>query len=344
MSHTPTAPAGAPTPAHLPGDTSQGSRLKHLPISFFAMVMGLAGLTIAWAKAGHVFGLDPVVGLGLLVATTIAFAAILGLYVLKVLLYRPEVVAELSHPVKISFFPTIAISFLLLAIATLAVDTGSTSTAIARGEWLLGTALLFGATLYILSLWMQHERFQVHHLNPAWFIPAVGNVVVPVAGVPLGYVEISWFFFSIGIVLWIVLLTLVLYRVFFHDPIEARLLPSLFILIAPPAVGFIALTRLQGELDAGGRVLYSFGLFMAFVVLSQAARFARLPFGLPAWAYSFPLAAITIATFLMYELTEVDVYRWLGVAFLVLLNVVVMALLARTFVAVRNRQICVPGN
>jgi tellurite resistance protein len=343
MSHTPKAPAGTSTPAHLSGDEPQGSRLSYLPISFFAMVMGLAGLTIAWAKAGHVLGLDPGVALGLLVATTITFAALLGLYAAKFVLHRHEVIAELGHPVKISFFPTIAISFLLLAIATLAVDTGSASTLIARGEWLLGTVLLFGATLHILSLWMHHDRFRVHHLNPAWFIPAVGNVVVPVAGVPLGYIEISWFFFSIGIVLWIVLLTLVLYRMFFHDPIEARLLPSLFILIAPPAVGFIALTRLQGELDADGRVLYFFGLFMAFVVLSQARRFVRLPFGLPAWAYSFPLAAITIATLLMYELTDVDAYRWLGVAFLVLLNVVVTALLVRTFVAVRNRQICVPG-
>lgn len=34
-------------------------RLANLPISFFAMVMGLAGLTIAWEKAQHVFATDP---------------------------------------------------------------------------------------------------------------------------------------------------------------------------------------------------------------------------------------------------------------------------------------------
>jgi tellurite resistance protein len=183
----------------------------------------------------------------------------------------------------------------------------------------------------------------VHHLNPAWFIPAVGNVIVPVAGVPLGYTELSWFFFGTGIVLWVVLLTLVMYRVFFHDPVEARLLPSLFILIAPPAVGFIALMRLQGELDAGARVLYGFGLFMAFLMLSQATRFVRLRFGLPAWAYSFPLAAITIATLLMFETTGDELYRWLGIGFLVVLNVVVVGLVVRTVRAVRQREVCVPA-
>ncbi len=328
-----TAPVGA---------RSQG-RMAYFPISFFAMVMGLAGLTIAWTKAQHTLGLGFELGRPLLVLTIVAFALILGLYALKFIRYRSAVMAELAHPVKIAFFPTIAISFLLLAIAILALEAGASATEIARGAWIVGTVALFVSTLYILSRWMHHEQFQLHHLNPAWFIPAVGNVVVPVAGVPLGYIELSWFFFSIGIVLWVVLLTLVMYRVFFHDPIEARLLPSLFILIAPPAVGFIALTRLQGELDGASRVLYAFGLFMAFLVLAQANRFTRLSFGLPAWAYSFPLAAVTIATFLMFEMTGDELYRWLGTAFLVLLNAVVVGLIARTAVAVRHGQICVPG-
>ena len=32
-------------------------RLRHFPIAFFAMVMGLAGLAIAWSKAQASFGL-----------------------------------------------------------------------------------------------------------------------------------------------------------------------------------------------------------------------------------------------------------------------------------------------
>ena len=33
-------------------------RLAFFPISFFSVVMGLSGLTIAWEKAQHVFQLD----------------------------------------------------------------------------------------------------------------------------------------------------------------------------------------------------------------------------------------------------------------------------------------------
>ncbi len=329
------SPATPPVPA-------ASSRLALFPISFFAMVLGLAGFTIAWEKAQQVLELDLGLALPLTLATAAVFAVLLVLYGAKFVLYRSAVAAELAHPVKVAFFPTIPISFLLLAIAILAADAGSTYTEIARGAWIIGTVLLFVATLYVLGGWMHHEHFRVHHMNPAWFIPAVGNVLVPVAGVPLGYMELSWFFFSVGIILWVVLLTIVMYRMFFHEPIDARLLPSLFILIAPPSVGFIAWTRLQGELDAGGRILYFFGLFMAILMFSQARRFLRLPFGLPTWATSFPLAAITIATFLMFELTDVEMYRWLATGLLVLLTVVVVILLAHTIRAIAKERICVP--
>ena len=45
----------------------------------------------------------------------------------------------------------------------------------------------------------------------------------------------------------------------------------------------------------------------------------------------------------MFETTEDELYRWLGVGFLVLLDAVVLGLAARTVLAVRQRQICVPG-
>ena|GEM_PF-3316996 len=80
-------------------------------------------------------------------------------------------------------------------------------------------------------------------------------MLVPVAGVPLGYTDISWFFFSIGILFWGMLLTIIFYRVLFDNPLEERLMPTLFILIAPPAVGFIAYTRLTGERAMGDDLL-----------------------------------------------------------------------------------------
>lgn len=315
------------------------TRLENFPISFFAMVMGLSGLTIAWTKAQHVLhqelGLTP----WLLGLTLLIFAALLLIYGSKLLWHRDAVAKELAHPVKLNFFPTVSISLILLSIAILPLRED-----LSCPLWLLGAGLHFVFTLYVVNTWIHQDHFQIQHMNPAWFIPAVGNVLVPVAGVPLGFADISWFFFSVGMLFWIILLTIIFYRVLFHASIDERLLPTLFILIAPPAVGFIAYTRLIGGIDPFGRFLFFAGLFLMLLLFSQAARFIRLKFFLSWWAYSFPLAAITIANLLMFEQTGSPSYLWIGSGLLVLLTAIVVMLLIKTGRAVLRGEICVPGH
>lgn len=315
---------------------TEASRLAHLPISFFAMVMGLAGLTIGWQKAQHVFQTKLPINTWLTAVTATTFAALLLLYLAKLLMHRQAVLAELHHPVKLNFFPTISISLLLLSIAFLPVSPD-----FAQLLWLLGAGLHLLITLYVVNVWMHHDHLQINHINPAWFIPAVGNVLVPVAGVPLGFIDVSWFFFSVGMLFWVMLMTIIFYRILFHHPLDEKLLPTLFILIAPPAVGFIAYTRLAGDLDTFARFLYFAGLFLTLQMITQSGRFKKLPFFLSWWAYSFPLAAISIASMVMFDLTGKAAYRWLGAALLIVLTAIVGILLVRTGNAVRQHKICV---
>ncbi len=313
------------------------TRLEHFPISFFAMIMGLSGLTIGWEKAQHIFAIELPVNTFLAGVTVIVFV-ILGLfYGAKLIRHRASVLQELRHPVKLNFFPTISISLLLLSIAFLPI-----SPTVSHPLWLVGSALHLILTLYVVSVWIHHEQFEIQHMNPAWFIPAVGNVLVPVAGISFGYIDISWFFFSIGILFWIILMTILFNRMLFHHPINQKLLPTLFILIAPPAVGFIAYLRLAGELDAFGRLLYYSGLFLTLLLFTQFRRFLKLKFSLSWWAYSFPLAAISIASMVMFEQTGKPVYQWIGGALLLLLTGLVGLLLLRTSIAIRRRGICIP--
>jgi tellurite resistance protein len=320
-------------------EQAQG-RLAFFPISFFAMVMGLSGLTLAWEKAQHVFNIDLGLYLPLLGVTSGVFVLLLVMYLGKLLVHRPQVMQELAHPVKLSFFPTISISLLLLSVVYLPLGA-----VFAQPLWMAGSLLHLLFTLFVVNTWMHHEHFQVLHINPAWFIPAVGNVLVPVAGMPLGYVDVSWFFFSVGMLFWIVLLTIIFYRILFHTPIDARLMPTLFILIAPPAVGFIAYMKLNGGvLDGFGRFLYFAGLFLTLLLFSQVRHFARLQFALSWWAYSFPTAAITIASLVMYEKVGSTLYLGIGSLLLAILSGIVGLLVVRTLMAAVKGKICVLGH
>lgn len=316
----------------------QPSRLAHFPITFFATTMGLGGLTLA-LRAGT-GSMAPWLWQAALGLTALVFAAISAVYAAKALRHADHVAQEWHHPVRMAFFPTISVSLLLMATAVLPLSAG-----LAEGLWWLGTALQGGLTLAVVAGWIGTRSFQHGVLSPAWFIPAVGNVIVPVAGAQLGHVEISWLFFSAGVMFWLILLTLVFNRLVFHDPLPARLQPTLVILIAPPAVAFIAWMRLRGAVegvDAFGHMLLSLAYVFAGVVATQLPRILRLPFAMSFWALSFPLAALTIATFLYAEKTGSGFHHGLGLGLLAVLVAVIAALVARTLRAMAAGEICVP--
>jgi tellurite resistance protein len=299
--------------------------------------MGTAGLVIAWTQALSVLGVSNDIMRWAVLAVAIQFVAILVIFIAKGV-FRPESVREeLRHPVKLNFFATISISLILLSIAMIPFQPRA-----AEILWGAGAALHLLFTLYVLNVWMHRSDFEPHHINPAWFIPVVGNVLVPVAGAHFGYNEISWFFFSIGIVFWGVLFAIIVYRILFHQPLPDRLMPTLFILIAPPAVGFIAYVGLTGGIDPAARVLFGAAVFMTLLLLVQAPRFARLQFYLSWWAYSFPLAAVTTASFVMARVSENPGYALLGEALLVLTTAVIALILLQTILAILARDICRP--
>ena len=286
-------------------------RLQYFPVSWFATVMGMCGLSIAWNRAEHFFNPGFCLSSLLRGLTSLWFFLLIGIYATKIVKYPAEVRAELTHPVKQAFAPTFSISLLLLSIAYL-----QSAREFSFWLWAIGTAGHLGFTFYMLSSWMHHTKYEIAHLNPAWFIPVVGNILIPIAGMQHGSPDISWFFFSLGLFFWPIL----------------------------TAVGFISWFNLTGNIDAFGHILYSVAAVFTLLLLSQINRFRRIPFFLSWWAYSFPLAAMTIATFLMAKITGQAMYLWLGTELLGLLSALIAMLVWRTARAVGRREICVPGH
>ncbi len=308
--------------------------IRNLPVPLFGSVMGLSGLSIALMR------LDPnqwthTLGLGLLGLTTLWFGLLVLGYGIKFVRFRDRVQAEFQHPVRLHFFPAISISLLLLAIGYLDIARG-----LSAAFWWLGAVLHFVLLLRTLRVWF-FKGLPLQTFNPAWFIPVVGTLLVPVAGVYHAPAEISWFFFSIGLVFWIAMLGMTLNRVIFHAGLPEKMLPTLFILIAPPAVAFIAYMGLTGDLDSFAKMLYFHALFTTVLILSFADRFIRLPFYLSWWAYTFPLAAITLASIRYHVAGGPLFFYQLGIGLLLLLCLIVAVVAFRTISAARSKSLCV---
>lgn len=310
-------------------------RIKHFPIPFFAVVMGLSGLAIAYQKAYHLFGFLKIVYEVLMFAAAIAFVAVSFFYLLKTFLYFEEAKADFLHPIRINFFAAASISLLLLSIAFYFYYPLT-----AMILWAFGTLAHLFMTFYVVSFWIRHN-FEITHTNPAWFIPIVGNVLVPVVGVDFLPKEVSLYFFSVGMFFWFVLGTIIFYRIIFHHQLPQKFIPTLFIFIAPPAVGFVAYMRIFGAFDFTAMVLLNMALFFTVLLFFMGRSFTGLKFFISWWAFTFPLDAVAIAFMSAYQISGSLIYKGLGVLFLIVATVVVGYVAAITALNIKNKQICV---
>ncbi|MGE4419079.1 MAG: SLAC1 anion channel family protein [Sulfurimonas sp.] len=311
------------------------NRLKFFPIMMFAVVMGLSGLTITYQKAALWLNFPHIIGEVLMYVTTAVFLVISLIYLKKFFKYKDAVQNEFSHPVRINFFAAVSISMLMLAI--IFKESYPFLSAI---FWYPGTLLHFYLTMRTISFWI-NENQQLDHSNPAWFIPIVGNVLVPAAGV--GFVDLGLllYFFSVGIFFWIILFAVILNRIIFHNQMIVKFMPTLFILIAPPAVGFISYFKMFGVIDTFALILFNLALFFTFLVAFMYKNFIKIKFFISWWAFVFPLAAMAISAMLMYSQNNCMFLLLLSYVMIAVMTAIVSIVIYQTVLHIKKEEICI---
>jgi tellurite resistance protein len=309
--------------------------LKFLAPGWFAIVMGLCGLSLAWQRA------IPLMGEGAAIAAqvlAVVAAAVFTLLALASLLRAQRHAAawreDLAHPVRHVFVAALPISLLLLATVAVAL-TGPGAAADAL--WRVGSVAQYGVTLWVLARWWRGMAWA--SATPALFIPVVGNVLAPLAGVPLGHEAWAAAQFGVGLLFWPVVLVLVLTRLAVQGAWPERLAPTTFIFAAPPAV--VGLAALQfGAPAMLVWMLWGMALFCAAWAALLAPRIARLPFAVPHWGMSFPLAALAALTLRLAA--PGTALAGLALALLALATLVITALTLATLRGLRDGSLLAP--
>jgi DNA-binding FrmR family transcriptional regulator len=180
---------------------------------WYSLVMGLCGLALAWHRATPLMG--EMAGAAALVIGALAALVFVVLAVATVARMQryPEAWAEdLRHPVRHPFVAALPISLILLATVSVALRGPD---ALAQGLWWAGSLSQLWVTVWVLGAGGVATRpggLQWATVTPALFIPIVGNVLVPLAGVPLGHTEWATAQFGIGLLFWPVVLVMLLVR------------------------------------------------------------------------------------------------------------------------------------
>lgn len=314
--------------------------LKFLFPGWYAVVMGLCGLALAWHRAVPLMG--ELAGAAALALGALAAGAFVALAVATLVrgVRYPEAWAEdRRHPVRHTFIATLPIALILLS--TVAVALGLRHAAI-EALWWAGALLQLWLTLWVLGRWWAPKErggLQWASATPALFIPIVGNVLVPLAGVPLGHADWSAAQFGVGLLFWPVVTVLIVVRLAVHGPWPERLKPTTFIFIAPPAV--VGLSALQfGAPPVAGWVLWGMAFFSFLWAGAQAKAIAALPFGLPHWGLSFPLAALAALTLRLAQ--PGTALAVLGPLLLALSSLVIALLVLGTLRGLRDGSLLAP--
>jgi tellurite resistance protein len=297
--------------------------------------MGLAGLGLTARAAVPLFpGVlrAPAYFTELWVALgALAFVVLLVGYGIKLARYPAAVTEEFTNPITLGFCASLPVGMSLVAggIAPYSPVAGSIL-------WWTAFVLLLAFQVWGLARLLA-GGIELAQVNAGWLIIFGGGFVLPGPGLALGYVEASRFSFGFSAIAAAALVPLLLYRAFAAPPLAPVLRPSWFILLVPFSLIYangIALYPQMSALES----LYFFGLMLALALLGYSRAFWRWPFGVPWWAFTFPLDALAYAAARYAQDHPSMLWRSVAGAALAAATACVLMVLVRTLRSAASRR------
>ncbi len=305
--------------------------IREFPPLLFASVMGtgvVAAVSYAYSRYIPVLS---VLGIVLAYLNTLLFFTLLIPWCIRWIKYREDALHDLYHPVVSHFYGTIAIAMLVLAVDYVVI-IGNTLTAWIF--WICGTiaTIIFSATIpYLMFV---QEKIGIENITPAWYIPPVGLIVVPMAGALLLknttgllfdlMLFVNYSAWGSGFFLYVALYAICMYRYITHQLPSCNIAPTIWINLGPIGAGVSSLYMLvkntffityKEPLYVFGLIFWGFGvwwLIMAIIITLHYIKKISLPYSLAWWAFIFPLGAYVSATHNVAIVFGIEVIDYIG--------------------------------
>lgn len=336
-------------PPTLPARQRVSDISRHFAPGWFAAVMGSGVLGITTLTLSARWPLLGPLAWGVHYFNLLLFCVLAVPWLNRWLSYRELALATLRHPVQASFYPTFSIAMLVIAAQFLAFGE---QIDLALLFWWPGMVLTFVFSFAVLYAMFSGEHVGLEHVTPANFIPAVGLVVIPIAGGPLldhlqgNARDLALLANVIGLgagsLMYLSLLALTLQRKYLAKPAFGVLAPTVWTHLGPIGAIPVSLLNLTEQLPfqlQGGTVvfasllLWGFGAWwvvMAALLTAAAWRRGMLPFALSWWGFTFPLGAFVAASFRLGDASGLAGVELFGIGCWGLLFAVWLLTLSRT--------------
>jgi C4-dicarboxylate transporter/malic acid transport protein len=288
---------------------------------WFAAVMGSGALAMTTHSLAAFWPLLEWPAVLLHWFSSMLFVVLAVPWLVRWLRFPAAALGTLRHPVQADFYPTFSIALLVLAAQWLNFAPG---TGLAPWLWWAGVGLHFIFSFAVLFQMFSGESVAVDHVTPAKFIPAVGLVVMPLAGGPLlaqmtgaardWVLTVNFIGLGAGSMIYMGLLGMTLTRKYLHKPARGVLTPTVWIHLAPLSMIPVSLANLLEQLPwpaarqaAMVFMLVFWGcavwwLVMACLLTLSARAAGQLPFALSWWGFTFPLGSFVGESLRLHQL------------------------------------------
>ncbi len=312
--------------------------VKNFTPSWFASVMGTGILAVTSMFYSRYIPFLMDVAYILFYFNIVLFFVLLIPWIFRWVFFRKEALNDLEHPVISNFYPTLSVGMLVLATDFIVLGKD-----IAIGEifWFIGTFLTIIFAILIPYLMFKGEHVKIDHISPAWFIPPVGLIVIPIAGSMIithfsGVAQevilfLNYFGWGAGFFIYLALLAIAMYRFILHHPLPNTLAPTIWINLGPIGAGTVALVNLvknssfitiQEPFFIFGFLFWGFGIWwviMSIILSLHYLKKLKLPYAMSWWAFIFPLGAYVAATHTISQLFSFQLIDYIGFALYCLL-------------------------
>jgi tellurite resistance protein len=317
--------------AHVAPATAVRTRV---PLNTLAIPLGLAGLAQVWSVATISLGTPFALAQAFWLIAAIAWIWTIAVHVRRGTRTDQPLSHQLTHFAHGPLASLLPITAMLLGASlhrTIPL-AGTVLTLIS-----IAAAAAFGA--WILSFWMRGE-LTLESVHGGYYLPiSAAGLVGALAAAEAGLDWLAVGTFAVGIFFWLVISAFFFLRLALRPTIPAPLVPTLAIMIAPPAVAAAAWLTISG-----GRpddVFGGFTALTAFMVLIQVTllpRYRALPFSLSFWSFTFPAASVAALAITWLRLLHPFAWQAITVGLLAAVTVLVAVVAAKSiFLLSANR-------
>jgi len=318
--------------------TGKSDFIKNFAPSWFASVMGTGILAITSLFYSQYIPVLKNVAVLLFYFNVILFFVLLLPWTLRWLLYTKEALADLEHPILSNFYATIAIAMLVLSANFILIGE---NIFIGKIFWFVGTAITIFFGVLSPFIMFKGAHVTLDHINPSWFIPPVGLIVIPIPGSFMithytGFIRelvifLNYFGWGAGFFIYMALCAICMHRFILHRPLPNILAPTIWINLGPIGAGIVALINLVNNSTfitvkepffVFGFIFWGFGIWWVLIAIMMTIYYMgkmSLPYALSWWAFTFPLGAYVAASHSVATIFHLAIVDFIGFALYLLL-------------------------